>query len=247
MQRYETLRQGNPAAGPVFVRGVRPGDELVVAIEKIVLDSQGWTVAWPEDTVLTEGIEGPTTVIVPCLGDTLHLPGGMRLPARPMVGVIGTAPATGEVSTAQPGSQGSNLDIRLITTGARVHLPVHVDGALLALGDVHAAMGDGEVTGGGIEINAEVTVTLNVRPGPGHVRPWIENDEVIASTGSAATLEGAIRIAVDGLVRLIGERAPVSRTEAYALVGAYGDVHIGQACGGIDCTVYATFPCAAFS
>src|SRR3712207_8523646 len=55
-------------------------------------------------------------------------------------------------------------------------LPVHVTGALLALGDVHAAMGDAEVTGTGVEINAEVTVRVEVLPGAAHARPWIEVD-----------------------------------------------------------------------
>src|SRR5215217_3776185 len=89
----------------------------------------------------------------------------MRLPLRPMVGVIGTAPADGVIYTAAPGPQGSNIDVNAVTLGARVHLPVHVPGALLAIGDVHASMGDGEVSGTGIEIAGEVTVRVDLVPG----------------------------------------------------------------------------------
>ena len=234
----------NPAAGPVYVEGAQPGDELVVTIEAIRLTDQGYIRAMPDGLVL-DGIEGPVATIVPVATDgTLTLPGGLRLPARPMVGVIGTAPAAGEILTAVPGPIGSNLDCNLIRPGARVHLPVHVPGALLALGDVHAAMGDAEVSGTGIEINAEVTTRVELLPGAAHARPWIEADGLIAATGSAPVIADALNIAVDGLVTLIMERHPVNRTEAFMLVTAYGDVRLGQACGPgtIDATVYACFP-----
>lgn len=238
------VRRVNPAAGPVWVEGARPGDELVVTIEAIRLTDQGYIRAMPDDAILT-GIAGPVAVIVPVEhGDTLLLPGGLRLPARPMVGVIGVAPASGDVLTAVPGPIGSNLDCNLVRAGARVHLPVQVAGALLALGDVHASMGDGEVSGTGVEINAEVTARVEVLPGAAHARPWIEVDGLIAATASAPALTDAVSLATEGLVTLLMERHGVSRTDAFLLVSAYGDVRIGQACapGGIDATVYACFP-----
>ncbi|MGN6674339.1 MAG: acetamidase/formamidase family protein [Thermomicrobiales bacterium] len=238
------VRRVNPAAGPVWVEGARPGDELVVTIEAIRLTDQGYIRAMPDDAILT-GIAGPVAVIVPVeYGDTLLLPGGLRLPARPMVGVIGVAPASGDVLTAVPGPIGSNLDCNLVRAGARVHLPVQVAGALLALGDVHASMGDGEVSGTGVEINAEVTARVEVLPGAAHARPWIEVDGLIAATASAPALTDAVSLATEGLVTLLMERHGVSRTDAFLLVSAYGDVRIGQACapGGIDATVYACFP-----
>jgi amidase len=146
------------------------------------------------------------------------------------------------VYTAVPGYQGSNLDCNAIAVGARVHLPVYVTGALLALGDVHAAMGDGEVSGTGIEINAEVTATVELAPGRGAARLWIETPTAIVSTASAPTIEVAVRLAVGDLVDLVGERYGVSRAEAFMLISAYGDVRIGQSCGGLDATVYTTFP-----
>jgi amidase len=235
-------RRVNPAAGPIWIEGARPGDDLVVTIEAIRLSDQGYIRATPQSIIA--GIDGPVATIVPVEGgDTLVLPGGLRRAARPMVGVIGTAPATGEVLTAVPGPQGSNLDCNLVRVGARVHLPVAVDGALLALGDVHAAMGDAEVSGTGVEINAEVEATVEIAAGAGRARPWIEVDGQIAATGSAPTLEEAVSIAVDGLVGLLVERLGVTRTEAFLLTTAYGDVRIGQACapGSLDATVYACF------
>lgn len=245
--RVRDPRRVNPAAGPVWIEGARPGDDLVVTIEAIRLTDQGYLRAMPGGGVLASGIEGPVAVIVPVeQGRMLRLPGGLRLPARPMVGVIGTAPASGEVLTAVPGPQGANLDCNLVRPGARVHLPVHVAGALLALGDVHASMGDAEVSGTGIEINADVTARVEVLSGAAHPRPWIAVEGVLAATGSAPTLAAAISVATEGLVTLLVERLGVTRTEAFLLVSACGDVHIGQACdpGGLDATVYACFPAA---
>jgi len=238
--KIRDVKKVNPAAGPIVVRGAKPGDELVVTIERIDLTDQGYVRVAPGG--VADGIEAPAAIIVTHRDGYLHFPGGIRLPARPMVGVIGTAPAEGVVYTAVPGPQGSNLDCNAITVGSRVHLPVQVAGALLALGDVHAAMGDGEVSGTGVEINAAVTVTVELLPGRAHRRPWIETASQVVSTANASTLEEAVRIAVDGLIELIQERRPMNRSEAYMLVSAYGDVRIGQSCGGLDATVYATFP-----
>lgn len=240
--RVRDMQKVNPAAGPLFVRGAQPGDELVVTIEQIDLTDQGYIRAAPGGFL--DGIEEPTVVIVPVVDGILHLPGGLRLPIRPMVGVIGTAPAQGIVYTAVPGSQGSNLDCNAVTVGARVHLPVNVAGALVALGDVHAAMGDAEISGTGVEINAEVTATIDVLPGNALGRPWIETPDAVVTMANAPTIDEAAHLAVNDLMALLRERLVVSRAEAYMLVSAYGDVHIGQACGGLDATAYVRFPLA---
>jgi len=230
----------NPAAGPIWVEGARTGDELIVTIERITLTDQGYVRSAPGSWLLPD-VELATT-IVKVDGDQLVYPGGVRLPARPMVGVIGTAPPSGVVYTAEPGPQGSNLDCNAIRVGSRVHLPVHVEGALLAIGDVHASMGDGEVSGTGVEINAEIEFTVeNVFCGS-HGRAWIETADEIVATGSAPGVDQAIKIAVEQLAGLIRERHNVSKTEAFMLISARGDVKVGQCCGGLDATAYAAFP-----
>jgi len=161
-----------------------------------------------------------------------------------MVGVIGTAPAEGVVYTAAPGAQGSNIDVNAVTVGARVHLPVHVPGALLAIGDLHASMGDGEVSGTGVEIAGEVTVQVEVIPGAAPARPWIETATDWITTGSGPTLEDAVEMAVAEMTGLLASRLGLSRTEAFLLVSARGDVRIGQCARirGLDATAYALFP-----
>ena len=231
----------NPAAGPVFVRGAKPGDELIVVIESIELAGQGYVRAGPGSQVVDEGIEGPIAYIVRVQDGELRLPGDLRLPARPMVGTIGTAPANGVVYTAHPGPQGSNLDCNVIKPGSIVHLPVSVEGALFALGDVHASMGDGEVTGTGVEIDAEVTTTITLAPGGSRNRPWIEAEGQIHTVGFGPTLQQAVNMSCEAMIEILSERLAISRTEAFMLLSTHGDCHVGQCCGGLDATAYLSF------
>jgi amidase len=237
----------NPAAGPVYVEGAAPGDALVVDVLDIRLAPQGFVRTAPGAGVVQAGVDAPDAVIVRVSGDRLVFDERVELPARPMVGVIGTAPAEGVVYTGSPGPQGSNLDVNAITIGARVYLPVHVPGALLVLGDVHASMGDGEVSGTGVEINAEVTVRVGIEPGQAPARPWIETPQHWVATGSGPTLEAAVEQAVGGLCDVVQRRLTLTRTEAFMLVSACGDVRVGQCARipGLDSTAYALFPRAA--
>jgi amidase len=234
----------NPAAGPVYIEGAAPGDDLVVDILDIRLQPHGFVRVHAGAGVLQNDIAPDGVLMARVDGDHVVLGEKVRLPLRPMVGVIGTAPATGVVYTAAPGPQGSNIDVNAVTVGARVHLPVHVPGALLAIGDVHAAMGDGEVSGTGIEIGAEVTVRVDVLPGAAPIRPWLETAADWITTGSGPTLEDAVEMAVEELTRLLMAQLGLDRTEAFLLVSARGDVRIGQCAriSGLDATAYAMFP-----
>ena len=242
--RLRDPRKVNPAAGPVFVEGASPGDDLIVEILDIRLQPTGFVRVLAGAGVLQEGIEPDGVLMARVDGEELVLGESIRMPLRPMVGVIGTAPADGVIYTAEPGPQGSNIDINAITVGARVHLPVHVPGALLAIGDVHASMGDGEVSGTGVEIAAEVMVRVDLVSGAAPARPWIETAENWITTGSGPSLEDAVEIAVEELTGLLISRLGLSRTEAFLLVSARGDVRIGQCARirGLDATAYAVFP-----
>ena len=195
--RVRDPKKVNPAAGPVFVQGAEPGDELIVEIVDITLARQGWVRIVRGAGVLQSEIDQDGISFVQVEGDELVFDMGLRMPARPMVGVIGTAPATGVIYTAEPGPQGSNIDVNVITVGARVHLPVHVPGALLAIGDVHATMGDGEATGTGVEIPAEVTARVELSKGTAPGRVWIETADAWVTTGHASH-PGSVRRDRDG-------------------------------------------------
>ena len=242
--RIRDPRKVNPAAGPVFIEGAVPGDDLIVEILDIRLQPYGFVRVLAGAGVLQKEIESDGVLMARIDGEHVVLGERMRLPSRPMVGVIGTAPADGVIYTAAPGAQGSNIDVNAVTVGARIHLPVHVPGALLAIGDVHASMGDGEVSGTGVEIAGEVTVRVDLVPGAAPARPWIETAADWITTGSGPTLEDAVEMAVEELAQLLMTRFGLSRTEAFLLVSARGDVRIGQCARirGLDATAYAVFP-----
>jgi amidase len=234
----------NPAGGPINVEGAEPGDALAVTILGIELAPLGFARALKGAGVIQDGIREHGVVMVRVDGDHLIYGEKLRFPARTMVGVIGTAPPVGTIYTAHPGPQGSNIDMTIIKTGATVYLPVHHPGALLAIGDVHASMGDGEVCGTGVEINGEVKARVDLLKGQAPERVWVETPDAWATTGQAESLDDAVKQAVEGMTALLMERFGLDKTEAFLLVSARGDVRIGQCAriAGCDATAYVLFP-----
>ncbi len=219
----------NPATGPVLVRGAEPGDGLVVTIASIELADSGFLAVKKGEGLLAHRAGAYATRITPIVDGIVHF-GDLRFPAHPMVGVIGTAPAGPGISTSYAGPHGGNMDNRYIGAGSRVHLPVAVDGALLGIGDIHAAMGDGEITFIGLEICAEVTVRIELAKGAGTTRPLVETDEHWVTTGEGEDLGDAARMAANEMVDLLQQRLGLSFEDAYMLMSAAVDVQICQCC-----------------
>ena len=219
----------NPATGPVRVRGAGPGDGLCVEIEHIELAEAGFLAVKKGEGLLAARAGSYATRIVPVAGGMARF-GGLRFPVHPMVGVIGTAPAGEPVSTSFAGPHGGNMDNKHVGAGARVHLPVAVPGALLGLGDVHAAMGDGEITFIGLEICAEVTVRVELVRGAGTRRPLVETADHWITTGEGDSLAAAARLAAGEMVDLMQARLGLGFEDAYMLSSAVVDVQICQCC-----------------
>jgi amidase len=233
----------NPAAGPIFVEDAEPGDALAVKILSIQLGPYGFVRALPGAGVIQDGLRDEPNLMVQAVGDHLIFGDKLRFKARPMVGVLGTAPAEGTIYTAHPGPQGSNMDFNAARVGSTVYLPVHVPGALLAIGDVHASMGDGEVSGTGVEISGEVMVSVTLLKGKAPKRPWIETEESWISTGQGETLDDAVHEAVEEMTSILMRELKLDRTDAYLLISARGDVRIGQSarikgCDETACVVF---------
>jgi len=233
----------NPATGPVAIRGAEAGDELRVEILSIELGDVGWARLTPGAGVMRDELDAVHGMIFRREGDELVTDIGVRLPVRPMVGVIGTCPADGHYPTALPGPHGGNLDFNDMTVGTIAHLPVWLPGGLLALGDVHASMGDGEVSGTAVEISGRVTVRVELIKGGAAARPWFETADSWFTFGTAPDLEEAVRIAVVEMAGFLSARLGIGRPDAFLLVTARGDVRIGQSARcGIDQTVRVLFP-----
>jgi amidase len=166
-------------------------------------------------------------------------------PIRPMVGTIGTALPGQGVAAMYPGDHGGNMDNNFVREGATVFLPVNVPGGLLGIGDVHAAMGDAEVTGGGIDICADVFVEVNlVKKGALSRMPYIILDNLLILCGHGANAGIAIRSVTEEAIKVLSVEMSISEREAYQLISALGDVNISQACNipGIDTTTRLAIP-----
>jgi amidase len=124
------------------------------------------------------------------------------------------------------GPHGGNMDNNDVAPGATVLLPVFVRGALFGLGDVHASMGDGELSGGGFDVPAEVTLRIGLRKGLGLRWPRIEREGRIITTGAHADVLGAMRIAVEEMVDILEKHLRLSRADALMLLSVRGDVRI---------------------
>lgn len=134
----------NPATGPLFVEGAMPGDVLKVEILALKHAPWGFMGTGSREKILP-GIEVDFPLrIFDVSGGNVSL-GGKSFPTNPMIGVIGVAPQGEGIGTMVPSSHGGNMDCTRIREGSVVYFPVRAPGALLAMGDLHAAMGDGEV------------------------------------------------------------------------------------------------------
>jgi amidase len=218
----------NPATGPVVVRGAEPGDALGVRILDIVLGSRGYTGTRPGKGVLGHIVSQYRTKLFDVVDGMVVFNDRIRFPVRPMVGVIGTAPPGDGVGTGYPGPHGGNMDHNDVCVGATVYLPVFVPGALLAIGDVHACMGDGEISITALEIPAEVRVRVDLRKRERIARPWIEFPDRWITTGDGPGAAEAIRMAAEEMAQLLMRRLTLSADEAYMLLSIRGDARVSQ-------------------
>jgi amidase len=219
----------NPATGPVRVTGAEPGDALVVEILRIDLDDLGYVMVKP-DAGLVQGLVNDTlTRMLPVIDGQVHFD-GLRLPVRPMIGVMATAPADEPIGTAYIGRHGGNMDNNRVTAGTTVHFPVRVPGASFFVGDLHATMGDGEMSGSGVEIGGRVHLRLSVAKGAATEWPWMETAQHWITTASAPTFDDAAEIATRSMIVLLGARLGVSAADAFALLTIAGDLRVNQLC-----------------
>lgn len=220
----------NPATGPVFVRGAEPGDGLCVEILEIKLADRGFLAVKAGEGLLAHMADKYATRIVEIRGDRVHFDERVSFPTHPMIGVIGTAPAGEGLSTGFAGPHGGNMDNKYAIVGSKVYLPVAHPGALLGIGDVHGAMGDGEITFIGLEICAEVRVKVDLVKGATIRRPLIETADCWVTTGEHDDLGAAARMAAEEMVQLMQEKGGLSFEEAYMIMSGAVDVQICQCC-----------------
>lgn len=218
----------NPATGPLYVNGAKSGDILKVEVLDIKVDEQGVMTTAPNLGVLGDIIPEEKTKIIPIEDGEAVFNDKIRIPIKPMIGVIGTAPKDNEIPTGTPGSHGGNMDCKRIVKGSILYLPVNVEGGLLAIGDLHAAMGDGEVVICGVEISGEVTLKITVLKDTNYPIPMLVEGNDIMTIASAETLDEAANIATKNMHRFLTEEVKIDLQEAGMLLSIIGDLKICQ-------------------
>ena len=217
----------NPATGPLYVDGAEVGDVLKVNILRIDIASQGAAVAAPGMGRIGDRIKQEETVICKIQGGYAQYK-DLKIPLNKMIGVIGTAPAGEGIPTGTPHDHGGNMDCTLITEGISLYLPVNVEGALLAIGDLHAAMGDGEIIGAGLEIAGEVEVKVTVLKDFDFKLPLIETKDRWITLASRKTMEEASDLAINNMVDLVMKKTNFTINEAGILLSLAGNLRVAQ-------------------
>lgn len=218
----------NPATGPLYIEGAEVGDTLVVEIKDIAVTGAGTMIAVPGMGAAGDRIRESTTTIVPIRNGLAHLRDDIILETNPMIGVIGTAPAEGAIPTGTPGPHGGNMDAKVISEGCSVFLPVAVPGALLAMGDLHALMGDGEVLVCGVEVPGRVTIATRLIKGRSFPCPLVETDDAYYAIWSSETLDEAAGEVVHRALDLMSGETGYSPEECMALLSVKGNLQICQ-------------------
>ncbi|MBM7691666.1 amidase [Peribacillus deserti] len=218
----------NPATGPLFVEGAEPGDTLKVEIQSISIADKGVMTVAPKMGVLGDSIKEEKTKITPIENGKALFNDQIQIPIRPMIGVIGTSPAKEEIPSGTPGQHGGNMDCKRIVEGAVLYLPVHVPGALLAMGDLHAVMGDGEVIICGLEVPGEVTVRVTVVKDQRLPLPMLVEGDHIMTIASSETLDSAAKQATTLMHSFLTNELGMDFNEAGMLLSLIGDLRICQ-------------------
>ena len=239
------VKGDNPLTGPFYIDGAEPGDTLVVKILSLEVPSnQGIGAFAPGFGAIS------TTNYTPMLNapiperiyfypidhaahtGTFHAQDSnfsVRIPLHEFLGCIGVAPAGGEArSSIVPAEFGGNMDASEASVGNTLYLPVNVAGALLFMGDGHAAMGDGEIAGTAIEVPLTVRLHVDLMKHKTTKWPRFENESEIMVAGIYRPLDDCLRIAFTELVGWIHEDYGLSELDAYELLSKTAKIHLTE-------------------
>jgi amidase len=230
----------NPQNGPIFVNGAEKGDCLAVYIRSIrprgpqpvgttcLIPEFGGLVGTGATALLNAPLPERVRKLVVTQEEGVRWNDRITLPYQPFIGTIGTSPEIEAISSLQPDYYGGNMDLPDVGVGAVIYLPVNAKGALLYLGDCHAAQGDGELCGVAIEHPTVTTVQIDL------VKRWtihwprLETEDFVMTVGSGRPMEDAARIAYRELVRWMASDYGFDELDAYLLLTQCGRVRLGN-------------------
>jgi len=221
---------GHILTGPIYVEGAEPGDAIEVRILTIDLPiAYGYNGCsgfarehCPEQRTRLFRLDRERMVS--------EFAPGIVIPLRPFFGSIGVAPPpdAGRWSSVPPWIHAGNLDNKELVAGTSLFIPVHVPGALLELGDGHAAQGDGEVDQTAIETSLTGLIQVVVHKGMTLEWPFGETPTHYITMGTDEDLTRATEIAIDQTIKFLSARFDLEPGEAYRLISLAADLRITQ-------------------
>jgi amidase len=243
-QGVKRVRGGNPETGPFYIESAMPGDTLVVRLTRLRLN-RDW--AESDDGIVESGLNSSLAVKTKDNGKSIlwHLdtvkgvaypekPGEhlahYTVPLRPMLGCIAVAPNPAQAApgTGDSGDFGGNMDFNEIVEGATVYLPVRNPGALLYVGDGHAAQGDGELNGNALETSMDVEFTVDVIPGKRTPSVRVESPTHIISMGLYGSLDDAFRAATADMAQWLTEDYKLTPSEIAQVIGTAAEYKVSE-------------------
>jgi acetamidase/formamidase len=233
---------GNPETGPFYIETAWPGDTLAVHFTRIRLNRD---YAISDDAIVDRAVDSDMAVKLKDAGNDVrwHLdrermvatserPGdhlkSFTVPLRPMLGCVATAPGRGSVPTGDSGGFGGNMDFNEIVEGVTVYLPVNKPGALLFVGDGHAAQGDGELNGNALETSMEVEFTVALIHNKRFSAPRVESESQIMTVGLGGSLEDALRSAISGMSQWLEQDYGLTPSEIAQVLGTSVQLSISE-------------------
>lgn len=219
----------NSATGPIEVIGAEPGDSLSVTLIDIQPGPKGSGMVIPGWGQLIDKVQAPQTRMFSVKDGIITMESnGVTFPMRPMFGVIGVAPAQGEIGTFFADRHGGNMDDHLHGIGATVHLPVFQPGGMLAIGDMHASMGDGEISGTGVEIGGKGIIKVDLIKKNAAGWPVTELNDSWVTHGTASNIQDALKIACEEAAKLLVDEWGFTIEDAFIFLSVRGDMGIAQ-------------------
>jgi amidase len=213
---------GNPSTGPVGVAGVKKGEMISCHIHSIT--PVGHTIAGTSG-ILAEAFEQEDCDLVLLEDGVATFPGDVTVPIRPMAGCFGVVPDP--CNMPEPWKHGGNMDITVIGPGSIVHLRAQRDEGWVCAGDCHALQGEGEINGAGLEMAADIVLSVDRSPFQNLEWPLVETEDRFFAVGIDDSWTVAVKTAFKELTNLMAELRGLSFSEAYLVVSSCADVRSG--------------------
>jgi len=224
------LARINSATGPVAVKGAEPGDSLIAEILDVRPIEWGVATLIPGFGQLIDKVQAPLTRLFDVRDGEIRMNDRVRFPAQPMVGVVGVATDGDTLSNGLAGRHGGNLDDHFHGKGARIFFPVRQPGGMFAVGDMHAAMGDGEICFTGVEIAGEVDVRFDLLKGKQATWPVTELADRWLPHATADDYGDALKLVAEEAARLLVDEHGFTIEDAFIFLSVACDAGVAQAC-----------------